>query len=202
MEIILQNEIPTDFYIIVSGGVEIIRSKGASEQVLAKLGPGDMVGEIGVVFNIPQPFTVRTRRLSQVIRISHHQFKEMVQSDVDDAKMIITNFMAEMVHTEESQQSYNEEMVTFSRDENENKEEPKREGVPKRVIIHGHPPNQDNNKNGDSNGRLIILPDSLPLLFDLAEKKLGKRGSTIVMVDGAHVEQLDVLRENDHLYIF
>ncbi|CAN7119838.1 unnamed protein product [Brassica rapa subsp. narinosa] len=217
MEIILQNEIPTDFYIIVSGGV-----------VLAKLGPGDMVGEIGVVFNIPQPFTVRTRRLSQVIRISHHKFKEMVQSDVDDAKMIITNFMAylkelndelkkeipflrdllanadaqEMVHTEESQQSYNEEMVTFSRDENENKEEPKREGVPKRVIIHGHPPNQDNNKNGDSNGRLIILPDSLPLLFDLAEKKLGKRGSTIVMVDGAHVEQLDVLRENDHLYIF
>ena len=63
-------------------------------KVLAKLGPGDMVGEIGVVFNIPQPFTVRTRRLSQVIRISHHQFKEMVQSDVDDAKMIITNFMA------------------------------------------------------------------------------------------------------------
>lgn len=45
---------------------------------------------------------------------------------------------------------------------------PKREGVPKRVIIHGHPPNQDNNKNGDSSGRLIILPDSLPLLFDIA----------------------------------
>ncbi|KAL0660201.1 hypothetical protein Bca4012_080786 [Brassica carinata] len=198
------------------------------KNVLAKLGPGDMVGEIGVVFNIPQPFTVRTRKLSQVIRISHHKFKEMVQSDVDDAKMIITNFMAylkelndelkkeipflrdllanadaqEMVQTGESQQSYNEEMVTFSKDENENKQEPKREGVPKRVIIHGHPPNQGNNKNGDSSGRLIILPDSLPFLFDLAEKKLGKRGSTIVMVDGAHVEQLDVLRENDHLYIF
>lgn len=62
-------------------------------KVLAKLGPGDMAGEIGVVFNIPQPFTVRTRRLSQVIRIGHHQFKEMVQSDIDDAKIIITNFM-------------------------------------------------------------------------------------------------------------
>lgn len=61
--------------------------------MLAKLGPGDMAGEIGVVFNIPQPFTVRTRRLSQVIRIGHHQFKEMIQSDIDDAKMIITNFM-------------------------------------------------------------------------------------------------------------
>lgn len=43
-------------------------------------------------------------------------------------------------------------------------EEKRREGVPKRVIIHGHPPNQDNNNNG----RLIILPDSIQLLFDLA----------------------------------
>jgi cation transport regulator ChaB len=33
MEIILQNEIPTDFYVIVSGGVDIIASKGVSEQV-------------------------------------------------------------------------------------------------------------------------------------------------------------------------
>ena len=62
-------------------------------KVLAKLGPGDMAGEIGVFFNIPQPFTVRTRRLSQVIRIGHHRFKEMVQSDIEDSKMIITNFM-------------------------------------------------------------------------------------------------------------
>ncbi|KAL0872737.1 hypothetical protein Bca101_022442 [Brassica carinata] len=224
MEMILQNEIPTDFYIIVSGGVEIIRSKGASEQVLAKLGPGDMAGEIGVVFNIPQPFTVRTRRLSQVIRIGHHKFKEMVQSDIEDSKMIITNFMTylkalnddlkkeipflrdllanadaqETVHTEEAApQSNNEEILMISRDENEKKEEHKREGVPIRVIIHGHPPNQDNN-----NGRLVMLPDSIQLLFDLAEKKFGRRGSTIVMADGAHVEQLDALRENDNLYIF
>lgn len=47
-------------------------------------------------------------------------------------------------------------------------EERTREGVPKRVIIHGQPPNQDNNNNGDSNGRLIILPDSIQLLFDVA----------------------------------
>ncbi|CAN8327044.1 unnamed protein product [Cochlearia groenlandica] len=230
MEIILQNEIPTDFYILVSGGVEIIHSKGVSEQVLARLGPGDMAGEIGVVFNIPQPFTVRTRRLSQVIRIGHHQFKEMVQSDIDDAKIIITSFMnylkglndemkkeipflrdllanadaQETTQAEEPTESNNnDEIVTVSsRNENELKEEKKREGVAKRVIIHGHTPNQDNKNNGDYNGRLIILPDSIQLLFDLAEKKLGKRGSKIVMEDGAHVEHLDVLRENDHLYIF
>ncbi|KAL0726469.1 hypothetical protein Bca4012_022562 [Brassica carinata] len=159
-----------------------------------------------------------------VIRIGHHKFKEMVQSDIEDSKMIITNFMTylkalnddlkkeipflrdllanadaqETVHTEEAApQSNNEEILMISRDENEKKEEHKREGVPIRVIIHGHPPNQDNN-----NGRLVMLPDSIQLLFDLAEKKFGRRGSTIVMADGAHVEQLDALRENDNLYIF
>lgn len=49
-------------------------------------------------------------------------------------------------------------------------EEHKRGGAPIRLIIHGHPPpNQDNNNNGDdSSGRLVMLPDSIQLLFDLA----------------------------------
>ena len=35
-----------------------------------------------------------------------------------------------------------------------------------------------------------------------AEKKFGQRGSSIVMADGSEVEELDALRENDHLYIY
>ncbi|XP_013585484.1 PREDICTED: potassium channel KAT3 isoform X2 [Brassica oleracea var. oleracea] len=187
MEMILQNEIPTDFYILVSGGVEIIRSKGASEQVLAKLGPGDMAGEIGVFFNIPQPFTYLK------------DLNDDLKKEIPFLRDLLANAdTQETVHTEEAPQSNNEEIVMVSRDENEKKEEHKREGAPIRVIIHGHPPNQDNNNNG----RLVMLPDSIQLLFDLAEKKFGRRGSTIVMADGAHVEQLDALRENDNLYIF
>jgi len=52
-----------------------------------------MAGEIGVVFNIPQPFTVRTRRLSQVIRLSHHHLKQMAQPHSEDGKKIISNFI-------------------------------------------------------------------------------------------------------------
>lgn len=64
-----------------------------SLQPLTKLGSSEMVGEIGVIFNIPQPFTVRTKRLSQVIRISHHHFKQLVQPHSKDGKIIITNFV-------------------------------------------------------------------------------------------------------------
>lgn len=35
-----------------------------------------------------------------------------------------------------------------------------------------------------------------------AEKKFGKRGTTILMADGSQVEDLSALRENDHLFIF
>jgi len=62
-------------------------------QFLFELESGDMAGEIGVMFNIPQPFTVRSRGLSQVIRINHHHFKQMVQPFSDDGKAIMYNFI-------------------------------------------------------------------------------------------------------------
>ncbi|CAL5431995.1 unnamed protein product [Camellia sinensis] len=93
VDINLQNEIPTDFYILVSGAVDVVIYKNGTEQFLSKLGVADMAGEIGVLFNIPQPFTVRTKRLSQVIQISHHQFKQMVQPHNLDGKIIISNFI-------------------------------------------------------------------------------------------------------------
>ncbi|GKU87150.1 hypothetical protein SLEP1_g1596 [Rubroshorea leprosula] len=95
VEILLQNEIPTDFYILVSGAVDVVTNTNGVEQSLSKLGSADLAGEIGVIFNIPQPFTVRTKRLSQVIRISHHHFKQMVQPHSEDGKKIISNFIQE-----------------------------------------------------------------------------------------------------------
>ncbi|CAK9166603.1 unnamed protein product [Ilex paraguariensis] len=72
---------------------------------------------------------------------------------------------------------------------------------PIRLTIHGHHPD-DKTTEGDRRGKLIHLPDSLEDLLRLAEKKFGKKGSTIVMADGSHVEDLSALRENDDLYVF
>ncbi|XP_011019695.1 PREDICTED: potassium channel KAT3-like isoform X2 [Populus euphratica] len=93
VEIILQNENPKEFYVLVSGAVDVLVCRNGTEQVLSKLVSSDMAGEIGVVFNIPQPFTVRTRRLSQVIRLSHHHLKQMAQPRSEDGKKIFSNFI-------------------------------------------------------------------------------------------------------------
>ncbi|KAL6985372.1 hypothetical protein U1Q18_018748 [Sarracenia purpurea var. burkii] len=111
VDIILQHEISTDFYILVSGALVwyfffytlsyyyqmqnlIIHDTGRADiQKWNGAGAADMAGEIGVLFNISQPFTVRTKRLSQVIRISHQHFKQMVQQHNADGKTILSNFI-------------------------------------------------------------------------------------------------------------
>uniref|UniRef100_A0A3Q7IKY1 Cyclic nucleotide-binding domain-containing protein n=1 Tax=Solanum lycopersicum TaxID=4081 RepID=A0A3Q7IKY1_SOLLC len=126
VDIVIQNEILTDFYIIVSGAVvcvipisrtsitfEVVTYKNGTEQViseitgpkqvhsfllsaeqfLSKLESPELFGEIGVIFNMPQPFTVRSKRLSQAVRISHHHFKQLLQLFTTDGKIILSNFL-------------------------------------------------------------------------------------------------------------
>ncbi|CAN1182519.1 Potassium channel KAT3 [Linum perenne] len=185
VEIILQNEIPTDFYVMISGAV-----------FLSKLGGADMAGEIGVMFNIPQPFVVRTKRLSQVVRISHQQFKQIVQPQSEDGKKIISNFTQ---YLKELKKDMLDELPFLTESLGEMDTEVMSSDI--RVIIHGHHP-KERPIEKDTYGKLIYRPDTLEEFFTLAEKKFGKRGNKVLMEDGSQVEELDALREDDHLFIF
>ncbi|XP_059067933.1 potassium channel KAT3 [Cryptomeria japonica] len=68
-DIILKNQIPGDFYIIISGTVNIFTHANGSEQFLEKEGTPNLIGEIAVLLDIPQPFTLRTTKLSQLLRL-------------------------------------------------------------------------------------------------------------------------------------
>ncbi|XP_038898228.1 potassium channel KAT3 isoform X2 [Benincasa hispida] len=221
VDIIIQNEIPTDFYILVSGSVDVLSYKTGTEQILSKLESPQMAGEIAVMLNIPQPFTVRTRRLSQVVRISHHHFKQMLQRNNDDGKILFSNFTQHLKGLKKEEQ---DEIPYFSElledlnsectepNETQNQRVPNYHGDGKteeasrplpstvriRVTIHEHHPDEST-KEG-SKGRLVLLPESVEELFGLAEKRFGKRGSSILMADGSKVEDLNVLREGDHLF--
>ncbi|KAI3728272.1 hypothetical protein L6452_16905 [Arctium lappa] len=223
VEVILQNEIPTDFYIIVSGAMEMLTHRNGMEHFLTKLGPMDMFGEIGVLFNIPQPFTVRSKKLSQVVRISHHHFKELVQPLTDDGKTIMSNFTQYLKDLKKEVQEeipfltdllcdLNMEQVTLvdecrnhktsNYDQEDMQGKPMNAAAsttfPLRVVIHGHHPHEETTDTG----KLIHLPESVEKLFNIAEKKFGKRGTIMLMGDASQVEDLEALRDNDHLFIF
>ncbi|KAE8670849.1 Potassium channel AKT1 [Hibiscus syriacus] len=56
-DVILQNEAPTDFYILVTGAVELLVQKNGVEHVVGEGKAGDLCGEIGVLCYRPQLFT-------------------------------------------------------------------------------------------------------------------------------------------------
>ncbi|GLT26115.1 hypothetical protein SLA2020_012020 [Shorea laevis] len=92
-DVILQNEAPTDFYILVTGAVDLLVLKNGVEQVVGEAKSGDLCGEIGVLCYRPQLFTVRTKRLCQLLRMNRTTFLNIVQSNVGDGTIIMNNLL-------------------------------------------------------------------------------------------------------------
>ncbi|KAM7274593.1 hypothetical protein ACFE04_016459 [Oxalis oulophora] len=96
-DVILQNEAPSDLYILVTGTVEIIQHKYGVEEasmiVIREANTGDVVGDIGVICYRPQLFTVRTKRLSQLLRLDRTSFLNIVQAHVGDGTIILNNLL-------------------------------------------------------------------------------------------------------------
>lgn len=60
-------------------------------QIIQKILPGDIVGEIGVLCNKPQPFTVRTRELSQILRLNRTILTNTMHANKADGHIIMSN---------------------------------------------------------------------------------------------------------------
>ncbi|KAJ6745481.1 POTASSIUM CHANNEL AKT1 [Salix koriyanagi] len=95
-DVILQNEAPTDLYILVTGAVELIMRRNGVQQVVGEAVTGDVVGETGLLCYRPQLFTVRTKRLSQLLRLNRTAFLNIVQSNVGDGTIIMNNLLQHM----------------------------------------------------------------------------------------------------------
>ncbi|KAK6273140.1 PREDICTED: potassium channel AKT1 [Theobroma cacao] len=107
-DVILQNEGPTEMYILVTGAVELIVQRNGAELVIDEGTTGDVVGEIGVLCYRPQLFTVRTKRLSQLLRLNRNEFLNIVQANVGDGTIIMNNLLQ---HLKESNDPVMEEIL-------------------------------------------------------------------------------------------
>ncbi|KAH9800358.1 Potassium channel AKT1 [Citrus sinensis] len=92
-DVILQNEAPTDFYILVTGAVVIFYFFLLFFIVVGEAKTGEICGEIGVLCYRPQLFTVRTKRLSQLLRLNRTTFLNIVQANVGDGTIIMNNLL-------------------------------------------------------------------------------------------------------------
>nr|GME03700.1 potassium channel AKT1-like [Ipomoea batatas] len=92
-DVILQNEAPTDLYILVTGSLEVISQRNGVQQVVGELKAGDVCGEIGVLCYRPQLFTIRTKRLSQLLRLDRTSFFNTVKANVGVGTIIMNNLL-------------------------------------------------------------------------------------------------------------
>ncbi|XP_071726528.1 potassium channel KAT3-like [Rutidosis leptorrhynchoides] len=90
--VILQNETPTNLYILVTGAVDIIANKDGRDQVIGKAVSGEMFGETGILYNTPQPFTFRTTEISQILRMDGSALLRIIHTNTQDGFVIMNNF--------------------------------------------------------------------------------------------------------------
>ncbi|KAL3746610.1 hypothetical protein ACJRO7_015556 [Eucalyptus globulus] len=107
-DVILQNEAPTDLYILVTGAADLIMQRNGIEQEVGEARKGDVCGEVGVLCYRPQLFTVRTKRLSQLLRLNRTSFLNIVQANVGDGTIIMNNLLQ---HLRERRQPLMEELL-------------------------------------------------------------------------------------------
>ncbi|CAN1249108.1 Potassium channel KAT1 [Linum perenne] len=96
-DVILQNEAPTDLYILVSGSVNFLSSFDGHERVIGKATAVDLFGEMGVLCNKPQPVTVRTTELSQILRLNRTSLMKTIQTNEEDEHKIMQNLFMNIV---------------------------------------------------------------------------------------------------------
>lgn len=92
-DVILQNEASTDLYILVTGAVDLISHRNGMDQVVGELKAGDVCGEVGVLCCKPQLFTVRTKRISQLLRLDRTSFFNIVKANIGDGTIIMNNLL-------------------------------------------------------------------------------------------------------------
>lgn len=54
---------------------------------------------------------------------------------------------------------------------------------------------------GETAGKLVLLPQSLQELLDIGSRKFGCKFTKITTVEGAEVEDIDLIRDGDHLVL-
>jgi|ERR671922_1250781 cAMP-dependent protein kinase regulator len=82
--LVRQGEFAYEFFVIENGSAEVLRDG----ERIAELGPGDFLGEMGIVGKIVRNATVTTTAPSDVIVMTEQAFRSMSRSNPDVASRI------------------------------------------------------------------------------------------------------------------
>lgn len=83
-ELARQGDFAYEFFVIEEGAAEVLRDG----EPIAQLGPGDFLGEMGIIGKVVRNATVRTTSPARVIVMSEQDFRSMARTNPDVASRI------------------------------------------------------------------------------------------------------------------
>nr|QCT84044.1 potassium channel SKOR [Thinopyrum elongatum] len=94
-EVILeQGTVVDQIYILGHGCLEeIVAGECGSEKVISELLPHDVVGDVAVICNTPQPYTIRVSELCRLLRIDKQSLTSILQMYFKDSRQIMSNLL-------------------------------------------------------------------------------------------------------------
>lgn len=85
------------FFVVTSGGVEIVRPSSANETLVALYGPGQFTGEVNMLSGRPALLQVRASESGEVIEVDREHFLALVQTDSQLSEIIMRAFILRRV---------------------------------------------------------------------------------------------------------
>jgi len=94
-----QNQTDRAIYFIVKGEVEVASQSQNKTNVLAKLGQGELVGEVSVLFRIPRIATVTVTKPSVVLEIPTEVFADLLHTNRDLQQAVVKRCKNRVIET-------------------------------------------------------------------------------------------------------
>ncbi|CAN4114746.1 unnamed protein product [Withania somnifera] len=89
-----QGNVVDQLYFVCHGVLEEVGiAKDGSEETVSLLEPNSSFGDISIICNIPQPYTVRVCELCRLIRIDKQSFSNILEIYFHDGRRILSNLL-------------------------------------------------------------------------------------------------------------
>ncbi|KAL9408813.1 hypothetical protein AB3S75_047240 [Citrus x aurantiifolia] len=89
-----QGNVVDQLYFVCHGVLEEVGvGEDGSEETVSQLQPNSSFGEVSILCNIPQPYTVRVCELSRLLRIDKQSFTNILEIYFSDGRKVLTNLL-------------------------------------------------------------------------------------------------------------
>ena len=96
-----QGDVGEELYIVYRGKVEVLKKSKKKNQLIYTAGPGDCLGEMAILVDVPRTASLRGRGFVQLLVIKGSQFLELLRQNPDISIQVIKLLVNRLISSTE-----------------------------------------------------------------------------------------------------